>query len=200
MPGLRDNGRMESEGADERVTPPMVATTVDEARRAWAFIDQTWRSTLERAAQLPEATLHERVDDEWSFVETQRHLLFATDVWLRRDALGDPGGWHRLGMPPDLRTGQPDPDGAVERWGIDVFATPSYSEVLAVRGEYLELVGDLIDRLTLGELRRPTSCNPPWIAATVQVPMSRCFGVVIREEWEHHRFAVRDLSVLERLP
>jgi hypothetical protein len=26
--------------------------------------------------------------------------------------------------------------------------------------------------------------------------MSTCFGVVIREEWEHHRFAVRDLSVL----
>jgi hypothetical protein len=191
---------MEFEGADEPVVPPMVATTVEEARRAWAFIDKTWRSTFKRAAQLPEATLHERVDDEWSFVETQRHLLFATDVWLRRDALGDPDGWHRLGMPPDLRTGQPDADNPVERWGIDVLATPSYAEVLAVRGEYLHLVGDLVDRLTPGELRRPTSCSPPWIAATVQVPMSSCFGVVIREEWEHHRFAVRDLSVLERLP
>ena len=44
--------------------------------------------------------LHERVGGEWSFVETQRHLLFAADVWLRRDALGAPDGWHRLGMPP----------------------------------------------------------------------------------------------------
>ena len=189
---------MASDDAHERVDPRVVATTVDGVRRAWELVHETWRPTFERAAQLPEATLHERVDDEWSFVETQRHLLFATDVWLRRDALGDPDAWHRLGMPPDLRTGQPDPDGAVERWGIDVCATPSYADVLDARRGYLRLVGDLVDRLTPGELRRPTSCNPPWIDAAVPVPMSTCFGVVIREEWEHHRFAVRDLDVLEQ--
>jgi hypothetical protein len=109
--------------------------------------------------------LHERVNDEWSFVETQRHLLFAADVWLRRDAVGDPDGWHRLGMPPDLRTGQPDPNNVVERWGIDVFATPSCAEILAVRREYLSLVRDLAARLTPDELDRPTWCNPPWIPA-----------------------------------
>lgn len=190
---------MESEGPDAHVDPRTVATTADGIRRAWPIIEETWRSTFERVTQLPERTLHERVDGEWSFVETQRHLLFAADVWLRRDALGDPDGWHRLGMPPDLRTGLPDPDGAVERWGIDVFATPSCAEVLAVRGEYLQLIRDLADRLTPEDLRRPTSCNPPWILATVPVPMSTCFAVVIREEWEHHGFATRDLAVLEQL-
>ena len=28
----------------------------------------------------PEPPLHLRVDDEWSFVETLRHLVFATDA------------------------------------------------------------------------------------------------------------------------
>lgn len=189
---------MEPEGPDAQVDPRTVGTTADGIRRAWAIIEETWRSTFERVTQLPEPTLHTSVNGEWSFVETNRHLLFAADVWLRRDAIGDPHGWHRLGMPPDLRTGQPDPDGAVERWGIDVCATPSCAEVLAVRSEYLDLVRDLAERLTPEELLRPTSCNPPWIPATVPVAMSTCFGVVIREEWEHHGFATRDLALLEQ--
>ena len=32
---------------------------------------------------LPPDLLHERVDDEWSFIETLRHLVFATDAWVR---------------------------------------------------------------------------------------------------------------------
>jgi hypothetical protein len=188
---------MASPAEEGQVDPRALWTTPDGIRRAWSIIEQTWASTFERAMRLPERTLHDRVNDEWSFVETQRHLLFAADVWLRRDALGDRDAWHRLGMPPDLRTGQPDPDGAVTRWGIDVFATPTCAEILDVRAEYLQLVRGLADRLTLEELARPTSCNPPWIPASVQVVMSTCFGVVIREEWEHHGFATRDLAVLE---
>lgn len=30
------------------------------------------------------STRHERVDDEWSLVETLRHLVFAADVWMGR--------------------------------------------------------------------------------------------------------------------
>ena len=191
---------MESEERSTQVDPRTLAVTPEGVRRAWAIIEQTWRATFERVTGLPEPVLHERVNDEWSFVETQRHLLFAVDVWLRRDAVGDPDGWHCLGMPPDLRTGQPDANNVVERWGIDVFATPSCAEILAVRLEYLSFVHDLADRLTPEELARPTSCNPPWIPATEPVQIRTCFGVVIREEWEHHGFATRDLTVLERLP
>ena len=35
------------------------------------------------AAWTPEL-LHESVDGEWSFIETLRHLVFATDAWIRR--------------------------------------------------------------------------------------------------------------------
>jgi len=42
--------------------------------------------------------LHERVDDEWSFVETLRHLVFATDAWVRRAILGQPSPWDPLDL------------------------------------------------------------------------------------------------------
>jgi hypothetical protein len=125
-------------------------------------------------------------------------LLFATDVWVRRSALDEPGAYHRLGMPPDLRTGHPDPDGNVSQWGIDVWAIPSVDEVLDVRAEYMSLVGDVVDELTTDKLNAASAHNPPWIPQTTVLPMSVCLGVVIREEWEHHEFATRDLAVLEK--
>ena len=45
--------------------------------------------------------LHESVDGEWSFVETLRHLAFATDAWIRRAVLGDPSPWDPLDLPWD---------------------------------------------------------------------------------------------------
>ena len=45
--------------------------------------------------------LHESVDGEWSFIETSRHLAFATDAWVRRVILGDPAPWDPLDLPWD---------------------------------------------------------------------------------------------------
>lgn len=184
-------------GEDAAVDPRSIPITVDGLRAAWSIIDRTWRATFERARQLPDEALHDHVEGEWSFVETQRHLLFATDVWLRRDAVGDCRQWHHLGMPPDHRTGHPDPEGRLAAWGIDVCATPSVDEILAVRDEYLRFVAALIDDLTPDQLARDTTCNPPWIPRETPVPVRTCFDVVISEEWQHHGFAVRDLVVLE---
>jgi uncharacterized protein YjbI with pentapeptide repeats len=45
---------------------------------AWTMIEDLWRATVARAMALPEPLVHERVDGEWSFTETLRHLVFAT--------------------------------------------------------------------------------------------------------------------------
>src|SRR5262249_55626587 len=55
--------------------------TVDELRAMWDVIERLWAGTTERVERLPEARRDERVDDEWSFMETQRHLIFCTDAW-----------------------------------------------------------------------------------------------------------------------
>ena len=179
--------------ADPRTLP----RTPEGLREAWATIEDAWAATVRRARQLPEDALHERVNDEWSFVETQRHLLFATDVWIRRSVVDDPSAWHRLGMPPDLRTGQPDPRGIFAEWGIDIMASPSLDDVVAERLDYLRLVRDVIEQSTPESLARPAPHNPPWIPPETAVSMADRLEVMIREEWEHHGFATRDLAVLE---
>ena len=68
-------------------------------REAWDVVERLWGGTVERARRLDPALLHESVGGEWSFIQTQRHLVFATDAWIRRAILGDPAPWHALGLP-----------------------------------------------------------------------------------------------------
>jgi len=68
---------------------------------AWDILERLWDQTVERARRLPPELLHESVDGEWSFTETLRHLVFATDSWIRRAILGDPSPWDPLDLPWD---------------------------------------------------------------------------------------------------
>jgi hypothetical protein len=79
-------------------------------------------------------------EHEWRFVETHRHLIMATDCWLRRPVQG-----------------------------LD---------------------------LTTGELDRV--CTPPDTPGYPTRPHSvlECLHVILNEEWEHHRYTVRDLDAL----
>jgi hypothetical protein len=53
-------------------------TDADRHRDAWADLEHLWPQTIARASALPPALLHERVNGEWSFIKTLRHLLFVT--------------------------------------------------------------------------------------------------------------------------
>jgi hypothetical protein len=77
---------------------------------------------------LPEGALRLRVDDQWSFVEELRHLVFATDAWVGRTILDEPMFYYRLGL---LHTAYPPADAAVH--GIDLDACPSSAQMLEVR-------------------------------------------------------------------
>ena len=46
------------------------------------------RTAIERVNAMPAGTVDVAVGDEWSFAQTLRHLVFATDVWLRRAIQG----------------------------------------------------------------------------------------------------------------
>src|SRR6478735_5490477 len=60
----------------------------DGMQAAWAALEDEWAKTLARAGALPEASLHESVNGEWSFVQTIRHLVFAMDKWFTVPILG----------------------------------------------------------------------------------------------------------------
>ena len=79
----------------------------DGFREAWAIIERVWPPTVERARRLPPEFLHERVEGEWSFIETLRHLVSATDAWVRRAILGLPAPYSPLGLRHD--EAEPEP-------------------------------------------------------------------------------------------
>src|SRR6266568_9418121 len=117
---------------------------------AWDILERLWDQTVERARRLQPELLHEPVDGEWSFTETLRHLVFATDSWIRRAILGDPAPWDPLGLPWDE---MPDTPGTPR----DRAARPSLDEVLALRGDRMATVTAVIGGLTPESLAADTT-------------------------------------------
>jgi DinB superfamily len=166
--------------------------TADDFRSMWDSVERLWADTMARAAQLPELALHDRVDDEWSFVETLRHLVFITDSWASRTVLDEPMPYHRLGIP---QTAYAPTDAAA--LGIDLGARASLAEVMTVRADRMALVRGLVASLTNSELGRICTRSPAPGYPEEPRSVGECLGVVMQEECEHHRFAVRDLAVLQ---
>jgi hypothetical protein len=166
--------------------------TADDFRAMWDTLERVWSDAVARAERLPEPARHERVDDEWSFVETLRHLAFATDAWASRTVLDEPMPYHRLSLP---QPSYPPADAA--RLGIDVEARPSFAEVIKVRADRMALVRGIVEGLTETELERMCPRAPAPGYPEESRPVGGCLRVVMREECEHHRYAVRDLAVLE---
>jgi DinB superfamily/Pentapeptide repeats (8 copies) len=166
--------------------------TADDYRAMWDTIERLWSGTIARARRLPEAALHERVDDEWSFVETLRHLVFATDAWAARTVLDDPLPYHRLGL---THSAYPPADAAA--LGVDLDAHPSFDEVMDVRTDRVAMVRRIVDGLTDDELERLCERSPAPGYPDEPRTVGKCLRVVMDEECEHHRYTVRDLAVLE---
>ena len=92
----------------DRLHPERAAfrpTTPDGLRGALRQWDELRRPTVARAAALGEDALHRRVNGEWSFVETRRHLIFVVDKWFGDAVLGAPQAFHPIGLPAALITG-----------------------------------------------------------------------------------------------
>ncbi|WP_433727215.1 DinB family protein [Actinoplanes sp. CA-051413] len=163
-------------------------------REAWELLQRRWDDTVARARRLDPALLHESVNGEWSFIQTLRHLVFATDAWVARVMLGDPDPWDPLDLPFDqLR----DPPAGLR--GRD--ARPSLDEVLALRADRMATVRRVLDGLTDESLTAGTTPveGAGWPAPD-SYPVRDCLLCILNEEWEHRLFAERDLSVLEARP
>jgi DinB superfamily len=164
-------------------------------REAWDILERLWDGTVERARRLPPELLHESVDGEWSFVETLRHLVFATDAWVRRAILGDPAPWDPLDLPWDE---MPDMPGVVPR---DRNVRPSLDDVLALRRDRMATVRQVVDGLTDEALARDTEpVDAPGWPPPRRRPVRECLATVLDEEWQHRLYAERDLTVLEARP
>jgi uncharacterized protein YjbI with pentapeptide repeats len=160
-------------------------------REAWDTLERLWGQTVERARRLPAEMLHESVDGEWSFIETLRHLAYATDCWIRRAILGDPSPWDPLDLPWDE---MPDTPGVPR----DRDARPSLDAALELRRGRMSTVRQVIGNLTGASLDAHTEPveGPGWPRPR-SYPVRECLLVILNEEWEHRLYAERDLDALE---
>jgi hypothetical protein len=159
-------------------------------REAWDIVERLWDGTVQRARGLDPDVLHESVDGEWSFIETVRHLVFATDAWVRRAILGDPSPWDPLDLPWDEMRDTP----GIPR---DREVRPSLDEVLGLRRDRMATVRAVVDGLTEESLAAHTEPveGPGW-PPPESFPVRDCLLVVLNEEWHHRKFAERDLDAL----
>ncbi len=160
-------------------------------REAWGILAPLWGETVERARRLQPELLHESVDGEWSFIETLRHLVFATDSWITRAILGDPSPWDPLDLPWDEMPDTPE----VPR---DRDARPSLEVVLELRHRRMATVRQVIEGLTVATLDGDTEPveGPGWPQPR-SYPVRKCLLIILNEEWEHRLYAERDLDALE---
>jgi DinB family protein/pentapeptide repeat protein len=166
----------------------------DGFRQAWDILERLWQQTVERARGLAPELLHERVDGEWSFIETLRHLVFATDAWVSRAILGEPSPWHPLDLPHDEMPSEP----SIPR---DRDARPSLDEVLPLRADRMATVRRVLAGLTDEKLAGVTEpVTEPGYPGPESFAIRRCLRAILNEEWEHRLYAERDLDVLESRP
>ncbi|MFC4148475.1 DinB family protein [Micromonospora mangrovi] len=169
--------------------------TADDVRAMWDTVERLWSETVARAERLPEAVRHERVDGEWSFVETLRHLVFAVDVWLGRMILGEVGPYPRVSLPPTDY-----PPAALPELGVDPDARPSYAEALALHADRRARVRRLVATVTDAELAEPRTAVPTPVWGEESESVGECLRVILVEHCAHRRYAERDLALLEAHP
>jgi hypothetical protein len=156
-------------------------------RAAWVAVEGVWAATLARAGSMPDGTVDASVDGEWSLAQTLRHLVMATDTWLGRAILRREQPYHPAGLPND--------DNDSDAYDSSVFSlpTPTWEEVLAARADRQAMVRTFLDTVTAGELaaERRNPHSPDYDETVLS-----CLHTILEEEWEHHRYAVRDLDAL----
>jgi hypothetical protein len=166
----------------------------DGYREAWDALERLWEQTVGRARQMDPELLHQRVNGEWSFIETLRHLVFATDAWVNRAILGHPSPWDPLDLPHDEMPDEP----SVPR---DRDARPSLDQVLALRADRMATVRDVLAGLTDEQLAGMTQpVTAPGYPEPDSFPVTRCLRAILNEEWQHRLYAERDLDALDQQP
>lgn len=160
------------------------AQTPEGLREGWVAVQSAWRETVQAT---PPDLVDAHVEDEWSLAQTLRHLILATDAWLRGGILRMEQPFHEIGQ---IFTG-------AEEMGFDmsVFCAepPAYEEVLAVRADRQRQVSAFLATATMEQLAQERA--DPW-GGDWHPSVGDCLRVILEEEWAHLRYVRRDLALL----
>jgi hypothetical protein len=150
-----------------------------------------WAATIERIRRTPGIECRS-VNDEWSAVQTLRHLVFVHDSWFRRCCLGSAERFTPMGIGPDVEPYR-------EAHGLDRSLDPDLDEVVRVRDAQAAELEAWLDEVTAAQLAGPAPVPgddvwPPYARGRT---VRQCLGTVLNETFEHHGFCVRDLDLIE---
>jgi hypothetical protein len=162
------------------------AQTPEGLRDGWVAVQAAWETTV---TNTPPELVDAHVDDEWSLAQTLRHLVLATDAWLRGGIMGIEQPFHEIGL---IFTGAAEMGFDTSNFRPDA---PALEEILAVRAERQRLVADFLSAASpelLAEER-----DDPWGGGDWRPTVGDCVRVILEEEWAHLRYVRRDLALLE---
>jgi hypothetical protein len=164
--------------------PPVVPVPdVEAAHAAAAEATGDLEATMRRATSFSDEELNRSVDNEWSTVDSLRHVVLIIDLWLSKAVLGEQDPFHPIALPPTFMP--PKLPGS----SIDPDARPTFDEACDVLRARLATVRAYIDQLTPDDLERPVKAH----AKTVGGALDVLFG----EMTAHNRFINRDLDIIE---
>lgn len=143
-------------------------------------LHELWDQTLDRIRALSPALRSVRVDDEWSALETLRHLVYIHDAWFSRGILGATRPFHPMGIASSAKT---DPAAV----GLVGGEYPLEQIEPVWTDQYIELLG-FLDDASADDLDASDDGLAPGDA----------IRHILAEQWEHRRFCERDLDQLPR--
>ena len=161
------------------------AQTPNGLHDCWVAVQAAWETTV---ASTPPQLVDAHVEDEWSLSQTLRHLVLATDAWLRGGIMGMEQPFHEIGL---IFTGAAEMGFDMSRFRSD---TPTFAEILAVRSERQQLLSGFLATAT-PELVAEERENP-WGGGDWHPTVGDCVRVILEEEWAHLRYVRRDLALL----
>jgi hypothetical protein len=161
------------------------AQTPEGLRDGWVAVQAAWETTV---TTTPPELVDAHVDDEWSLSQTLRHLVLATDAWLRGGIMGIEQPFHEVGL---IFTGAAEMGFDMSIFRADA---PAFGDILVVRAERQQMVADFLAAATpelLAEQR-----DNPWGGDDWHPTVGDCVRVILEEEWAHLRYIRRDLALL----
>lgn len=161
------------------------AETLEGLRKGWVAVQEAWAETV---ASTPPELRDISVNDEWSLAQTLRHLILATDAWLRGGIQAVDQPFHEIGQ---IFTG-------AEQAGFDMSifraTPPAWDEILEVRADRQGMVTEFLESASDDVLAEERA--NPWGGDDWRPTVGDCIRVILEEEWAHLRYVRRDLATL----
>src|SRR3954463_13213444 len=149
-----------------------------------------WAAPIERIRRTP-GIERRSVNDEWSAVQTMRHLVFVHDSWFRRCCLGSTELFTPMGIGTTVEPYR-------EAHGLDLSLDPALDEIVSVRDAQAAELDAWLDEVTTAQLaaRAPVPDDDVWPPYARGRSVRQCLRTVLNETFEHHGFCVRDLDLI----